>query len=113
MLSFLFPLLIVADDVYRDESSVLALPNIQTPLLIVNSCDDPLFPESVFPPAEVFRSNPHLIFACTRYGGHVAWAEGVTPWPRDFTYMDRVSLDWISAHLRIMPRYQDPPDSVV
>lgn len=89
------------EDLYRNESSALQLPHIRTPLLIVNALDDPLFPESIFPPAEVFRANPQLIFACTRYGGHTAWAEGCTPWPNDFTYMDRVAIDWVLAHLRV------------
>ena len=77
-----------------------ALPHVRTPLLIVNARDDPLFPPSVFPSAEFIRANSHLIFASTRYGGHVAWAEGGLPWPRDVTYMDRVALDWIQAHVR-------------
>lgn len=103
--AFILPYMFVpSEEIYRNESSIQALPHIRTPLLIVNARDDPLFPETVFPPAEVFRANPHLIFACTRYGGHTAWAEGCTPWPNDHTYMDRVALDWINAHLRA-PRH--------
>lgn len=92
------------DDMYRKESSVSALPHVRTSLLIVNARDDPLFPPSVFPSAEFIRANSHLIFASTRYGGHVAWAEGGLSWPQDVTYMDRVALDWIQAHIRT-PRH--------
>lgn len=63
---------------YRDNSCVKYLHNIEKPTLAISSLDDPVVtPECV--PHEEFKSNPYLILAETKRGGHIGWFTGYTP----------------------------------
>ncbi|KAH3679495.1 hypothetical protein WICMUC_000940 [Wickerhamomyces mucosus] len=61
-----------AFDYYRHTSSSNRLPKIQTPLLIINSTDDPTVGVVSIPIPEV-EANPYLILAKTNIGGHLAY----------------------------------------
>ncbi|KAJ2375566.1 medium-chain fatty acid ethyl ester synthase/esterase 2 [Coemansia sp. RSA 2607] len=62
-------------------SSVHYLKHIRTPMLFINALDDPMCYRHTIPFDEI-ESNPYLVLACTRYGGHLAYYEGpgLTPW---------------------------------
>lgn len=63
---------------YRDSSCVKYLHNIEKPTLAINSLDDPVVtPECV--PHEEFKSNPYLVLAETKRGGHIGWFTGYPP----------------------------------
>ncbi len=59
---------------YRAASSVVRLPAITTPLLILNSYDDPITGWESIPHEEV-RQNGHTLMFVTSRGGHIGWYE--------------------------------------
>ncbi|KAL1915911.1 uncharacterized protein VTP21DRAFT_6299 [Calcarisporiella thermophila] len=63
-----------ADEYYRLNSSVLFLPKVRVPLLCLNAQDDPVAPEIAY--AEC-KSNPYVILATTKLGGHIGWYTGI------------------------------------
>lgn len=60
---------------YREASPVNALHKVKIPVLALNSLDDPIVNSECIP-FEEFRSNPHLVLATTRVGGHLGWFTG-------------------------------------
>ncbi|KAJ2786953.1 hypothetical protein GGI15_001114 [Coemansia interrupta] len=63
-----------ATDYYEQNSCVHFMPNIRIPFLAITSMDDPVCPEQYIP-REIFRTNPYLVLALTRYGGHLGFHE--------------------------------------
>lgn len=63
-----------AYDYYRKVSSVNKLLQVQTPMLIINSTDDPVIGVDSIPVAEA-KANPYLILAKTNVGGHLAYLQ--------------------------------------
>lgn len=87
-------------DLYNSIHSLglTALKNIRTPLLCMMSNDDPLCPPQMCARAfTTAMSNPAIAVATTTQGGHCGWFEGA----RGESYVDRVSLDWILACLKL------------
>ncbi|KAJ1866092.1 hypothetical protein LPJ57_006024 [Coemansia sp. RSA 486] len=72
-----------ATDYYTKNSCAQFMPGIRIPFLAITALDDPVCPER-FIPRDTFRSNPHLVLALTRYGGHLGYHEspGVSWFPR-------------------------------
>ncbi|KAJ2346563.1 hypothetical protein GGH91_002162 [Coemansia sp. RSA 2671] len=64
-------------DYYRKNSCAQFMPAIRVPFLAISAMDDPVCPESIIP-REVFRTNPHLILALTKYGGHLGYHEDLS-----------------------------------
>ncbi|KAJ2617585.1 hypothetical protein H4S08_000226 [Coemansia sp. RSA 1365] len=64
-------------DYYKQSSCAQFMPRIRIPFLAISSLDDPVCPESVIP-REAFNSNPHLVLALTRYGGHLGYHEDLS-----------------------------------
>ncbi|KAH3688909.1 hypothetical protein WICPIJ_000082 [Wickerhamomyces pijperi] len=63
-----------AFDYYRTASSVNRLLSVQTPMLIINSTDDPVVGVVSIPVAEA-EVNPFLILAKTNIGGHLGYLQ--------------------------------------
>ncbi|KIJ51375.1 hypothetical protein M422DRAFT_26793 [Sphaerobolus stellatus SS14] len=63
-----------ADDYYRTVSSVKYVGRVRTPLLAINSRDDPISCERNLPFSEI-QNNPWVVMATTG-GGHMGWFEG-------------------------------------
>ncbi|KAJ1647932.1 hypothetical protein LPJ64_000744 [Coemansia asiatica] len=72
-----------AADYYEKNSSAQFMPDIRIPFLAITALDDPVCPER-FIPRDTFSTNPHLVLALTRYGGHLGYHEkpGVCWFPR-------------------------------
>lgn len=68
-----------ADDYYRRSSSARFLQGLRVPTLVIQSRDDPFLPEEAIP-EEAMRSNPWVVAAVTRHGGHVGFLESGSPW---------------------------------
>ncbi|KAJ2082977.1 hypothetical protein H4R24_001171 [Coemansia sp. RSA 988] len=64
-------------DYYHQSSCAQFMPHIRIPFLAISSLDDPVCPESVIP-REAFDTNPHLVLALTRYGGHLGYHEDLS-----------------------------------
>lgn len=63
-----------AFDYYRAASPVQRLKHVRTPLLIINSTDDPIVGVQSIPTHEAM-TNPYIIVARTDIGGHVAYVQ--------------------------------------
>ncbi|KAJ2722892.1 hypothetical protein GGI07_003019 [Coemansia sp. Benny D115] len=77
-------------------SCVHYLKNIKTPMLFINALDDPMCYRHTIPFKEI-ESNPNLVLACTKYGGHLAYFEGtgVTPWlPKQLSMFVKGMFEW-------------------
>ncbi|KAJ2737219.1 hypothetical protein IW152_000240 [Coemansia sp. BCRC 34962] len=61
-----------------DSSSLDYLDNIRIPVLFLNSLDDPICTPSLIP-FNKFLSNPWLLLALTRHGGHIGYVGGTWP----------------------------------
>lgn len=64
---------VCANDYYRNASSILRLPNIRTPTLILNSEDDPIVGETGGIPYRETKANPYTVLITTSVGGHLGW----------------------------------------
>lgn len=64
------------EEYYKLASCMNHMNNIQIPTLALSSLDDPVVTSECIPYGE-FNSNPNLILAVTRTGGHVGWYNGV------------------------------------
>jgi len=70
---------------YRQVSCVNYLEKIKVPVLALSSLDDPVVTKDCIP-YEEFKSNPNLILATTRAGGHIGWFTGVKAPQRWYSY---------------------------
>ncbi|ODV59402.1 alpha/beta-hydrolase [Ascoidea rubescens DSM 1968] len=61
-----------ANEYYRNGSSILRIPKIRTPLLIINAKDDPIVGDKAIPRKEVVK-NPYIVLCVSDYGGHLGW----------------------------------------
>lgn len=85
-----------AADYYQQYQTTPALPDINTPTLIIRSIDDPfLSPDDI--PHSVIENNPCLTPAITKYGGHAAFAERILS-PRTW-WAQRQVARFLTFHL--------------
>ena len=78
-----------------DTSSTLTVCSPR-PLLVVHARDDPVVPVWSLPLAAM-ASNPHIVTAITRHGGHIGYTAGATPLLGAWT--DRVLVHYLRAIL--------------
>jgi len=69
---------------------------VARPLLVVHARDDPVVPVWSLPLAAM-ASNPHIVTAITRHGGHIGYTAGATPLLGAWT--DRVLVHYLRAIL--------------
>ncbi|KAJ2783950.1 hypothetical protein GGI15_002406 [Coemansia interrupta] len=69
---------------YAESSSGPVVSQIVTPLLAINSKDDPMVPVDAIP-IDSFRSNPNTALVLTGHGGHLGFFSGIVP---KIWYMD-------------------------
>jgi hypothetical protein len=67
---------------YEAASPHNQLPNVTTPLLIINSRNDPLIPNVVNPGPEIMKDLPNAVAIECEYGGHIGFW---TPFRGDWT----------------------------
>lgn len=85
-----------ADDYYARSSSIGYLDRITTPVLALNSEDDPFLPIDVLPRAKAVAS-PAVDFRTTSNGGHVGFIGGRVPWRCEF-WAEELAVRWILDH---------------
>ncbi|EOD39965.1 hypothetical protein EMIHUDRAFT_223171 [Emiliania huxleyi CCMP1516] len=83
---------------YEDEvfAPLWGLSGHEEPLLVVHARDDPVVPVWSLPLAAM-ASNPHIVTAITRHGGHIGYTAGATPLLGAWT--DRVLVHYLRAIL--------------
>lgn len=83
---------------YEKESCVHFIHNINVPLLLVNSADDPLVHDSLLTiPRTLAEKKENVIFALTLHGGHLGFFEGAVLFPQPLTWMDKVIVGYSNA----------------
>jgi predicted alpha/beta-fold hydrolase len=63
-----------ARDYWESSSSVLALPQVRRPLLLLNAWDDTFLSANCFP-KELAEVNPHFYLETPAHGGHIGFVE--------------------------------------
>ncbi len=85
------------EEYYRVSSSLPHVGHVRTPLLCLNSLDDPFLGGDQLPlPRSQARANPHLLLAVTKNGGHCSWETGYVPSPSS-SWLLRAVLDYCDA----------------
>ncbi|XP_041966423.1 monoacylglycerol lipase ABHD2 [Alosa sapidissima] len=85
-------------DYYEKESCVHYIHNVNVPLLLVNSSDDPLVHQSLLTiPRALAEKKSNVIFALTLHGGHLGFFEGAALFPQPLTWMDKVIMSYANA----------------
>uniref|UniRef100_A0A8D3E8L7 Monoacylglycerol lipase ABHD2 n=1 Tax=Scophthalmus maximus TaxID=52904 RepID=A0A8D3E8L7_SCOMX len=83
---------------YEKESCVHYIHNVNVPLLLVNSADDPLVHGSLLTiPRTLAAKKSNVIFALTLHGGHLGFFEGAVLFPQPLTWMDKVIVGYANA----------------
>ncbi|MCI4383306.1 hypothetical protein PGIGA_G00024840 [Pangasianodon gigas] len=83
---------------YEKESCVHYIHNVNVPLLLVNSADDPLVHQSLLTiPRTLAEKKENVIFALTLHGGHLGFFEGAVLFPQPLTWMDKVIVAYTNA----------------
>ena len=82
-------------DYYDKCSSTRFLHGIERPTLIINALDDPFMTEDVIPPEEALSE--HVTLELSRFGGHVGFINGGTPW-RPSYYLPARLLDFLGPN---------------
>ncbi|XP_026869712.1 monoacylglycerol lipase ABHD2 [Electrophorus electricus] len=83
---------------YEKESCVNYIHNVNVPLLLVNSSDDPLVHESLLTiPRTLAEKKENVIFVLTLHGGHLGFFEGAVLFPQPLTWMDKVVVNYADA----------------
>ena len=63
-----------AEEYWRAASCLQHIHKIITPTLFINSVDDPVVGTKCID-FDVFRQNPNVAIATTKYGGHIGYSE--------------------------------------
>ena len=93
------------DAYYAAASSDQRIPQIRTPLLLLNAYDDPIVPgRSIVPAIQRARENPSVMLALTSHGGHLGWCDrgDELPWGGP-AWAERAACGFLEAALRIEP----------
>ena len=87
-----------AADYYMKSSSMHYLEGIRVPTLLLQAEDDPFLPPDALPRARI-ASNPWLLPAFTRHGGHVGFIEG-PPWRRRY-WVEEQAARFLAGRFRL------------
>ncbi|XP_023270370.1 monoacylglycerol lipase ABHD2-A isoform X2 [Seriola lalandi dorsalis] len=83
---------------YEKESCVHYIHNVNVPLLLVNSADDPLVHDSLLTiPRTLAAKKQNVVFALTLHGGHLGFFEGAVLFPQPLTWMDKVIVGFANS----------------
>ncbi|RXM96526.1 Abhydrolase domain-containing protein 2-A [Acipenser ruthenus] len=83
---------------YEKDSCVHYIHNVNVPLLLVNTSDDPLVHPSLLTiPRTLAEKKENVIFALTLHGGHLGFFEGAVLFPQPLTWMDKVIVEYANT----------------
>ncbi|ELT95508.1 hypothetical protein CAPTEDRAFT_132362 [Capitella teleta] len=87
---------------YRWCSSSQYIQNIDIPVFILNSMDDPLIPCDLHDvPKKFARVKDNVIFATTDHGGHLGYFEGEMVIPETITWLDKIVVQYTNAAIAV------------
>lgn len=87
------------DEYYAQSSSSRSIPEVRTPLLIVQSCDDPIAPYHAIPFDEL-EANDKCLLVTTPSGGHLGWC--ASPRVLGAPWTDMAVLQYFSACIQLL-----------
>lgn len=82
------------EDYYKKASPGYSIHKIKTPVLIINSEDDPFLGKDSYP-ADLARKSNTIFLEVTRYGGHC----GFPLWGKDYTWADQRAYEFFSSEM--------------
>jgi abhydrolase domain-containing protein 2 len=83
---------------YRACSSIHRIPNIQIPMVFLNSADDPLFPEKAYAPVrQICAEHEKHAFIQLKHGGHLGFLEHQGLSILSKTWLDRFIVELANA----------------
>ncbi|XP_060856645.1 abhydrolase domain-containing protein 2 [Metopolophium dirhodum] len=75
---------------YRWSSCLHYINNVKTPMIFINSRDDPLVPEDLLIPIQNFaKSKDNILYMELMHGGHLGFFEGGFMYPNPIAWLDR------------------------
>ena len=99
---------------YDDSSCASHLLSTAKPLLCLASIDDPLvYPWLLSIPREAAKTNPSIIFASSKRGGHLGWIEKGAGWfgmPMS-PWLPRVACEYFRACIDNKQENEESPDN--
>lgn len=85
-------------ELYRWSSSINYLQNISTPMVFVNSRDDPIVPEALLHPIKSHATeHQNTLYIELAHGGHLGFYEGGMIYPNPVTWLDRSLVSLIGG----------------
>ncbi|VVC26759.1 Alpha/beta hydrolase fold-1,Alpha/Beta hydrolase fold,AB hydrolase 4 family [Cinara cedri] len=75
---------------YQWSSCLYYINNVKTPMIFINSRDDPLVPEDLLIPIQNFaKSKDNILYMELMHGGHLGFFEGGFMYPNPIAWLDR------------------------
>lgn len=86
------------DELYKADSSCNYLPNINVPMVFINSKDDPLVHPSLLAIPEGYATtHPNSMYIETEHGGHLGFYDGGYVCPEAVTWIDKMVVSVVTA----------------
>ncbi|XP_060844311.1 abhydrolase domain-containing protein 2 [Rhopalosiphum padi] len=83
---------------YRWSSCLHYINNLKTPMIFINSRDDPLVPEDLLIPIQNFaKSKDNILYMELMHGGHLGFFEGGFMYPNPIAWLDRTLVSLLPA----------------
>ncbi|CAH1731804.1 abhydrolase domain-containing protein 2 [Aphis gossypii] len=83
---------------YRWSSCLHYIHNVKTPMIFINSRDDPLVPEDLLIPIQNFaKSKDNILYMELMHGGHLGFFEGGFMYPNPIAWLDRTLVSLLPA----------------
>jgi predicted alpha/beta-fold hydrolase len=98
-----------APDYYRKSSSRAFLKRIRVPTLILHAADDPFMTRAVIPRED--ELSDAITFELSRYGGHVGFLTGATPWGLRCWLVERIVSHYVGAFRGLEARSNGESDA--
>ncbi|KAI4490869.1 PREDICTED: abhydrolase domain-containing protein 2 [Polistes canadensis] len=85
-------------EMYKWSSSINYLDNICTPMVFINSVDDPIVPDSLLKPIKEYAAtHPNTLYVELSHGGHLGFYEGGLLYPNPITWLDRTLVSLVGS----------------
>lgn len=85
-------------EMYKWSSSINYLDNICTPMVFINSLDDPIVPDSLLKPIKEYAAtHPNTLYVELSHGGHLGFYEGGLLYPNPITWLDRTLVSLVGS----------------
>ncbi|KAI4472612.1 hypothetical protein M0802_016650 [Mischocyttarus mexicanus] len=85
-------------EMYKWSSSINYLDNIYTPMVFINSVDDPIVPDSLLKPIKEYAAtHPNTLYVELSHGGHLGFYEGGLLYPNPITWLDRTLVSLVGS----------------